>query len=107
MPIDNKRLLMELEKHRREVNRETINPAIKEMTLDDLQPVIAVCATARASYVETLMSIANDPSDSAPSSKQIESLKQHRCAYEELVAATNALETVIERGYIDVTGSGA
>lgn len=107
MPIDNDRLLMELEKHRRELNRETINPAIKEMSIEDLKPVIAVCAKARASYIETLVSIANDSSDSAPTSKQIDSLKLCRNAYEELVEAANALETVIGRGYIDVAGSSA
>lgn len=103
MSIDNNRLLMELEQHRREINKDTINPAFREMAFETLEPVLTICAQARSSYIECLMTIANDQQDSAPSSKQIEQLKQHRVAYEELVRAANALETVIERGYVDVT----
>lgn len=102
MPIDNNRLIMELEKNRRDVNRETINPAFKVLKLDAIEPVIALCAKARSDYIECLMTTANDQKDSGPTTKQIEQLKQRRVAYEELVSAANALEAVIQRGYVDV-----
>ena len=44
MPMDNNRLLLEIDKTIREVNREVINPSIPELTLDDLTPVMALVA---------------------------------------------------------------
>lgn len=105
MPIDNNRLLMELEQHRRDVNRETINPAFQVLEINAIEPVITLCAKTRAAYIEYLLTVANDQQESGPTTKQIEQLKQHRVAYEELVSAANALEAVIERGYVDVTSS--
>lgn len=35
---------------------------------------------------------------------QIEQLKQNRIAYDELISAANALETVVKRDYVDVQG---
>lgn len=102
MPIENNRLLMELDKHRREINKETINPAFQVLKLENIEPVIAMCAKARADYIECLLSMANDQTEAGLSAKQVDQLKQRRGAYEELVSATNALETVIERGYVDV-----
>lgn len=105
MSRDGNRLLLELDRHRREINRETINPSLATAEVDLLLPVVRVCAKARASYIECLMGIANGDSDAAPSQKQIDQLKQFRIAYEELVSAANALETIIDRGYIDVKES--
>lgn len=48
MPIDNNRLLLELEKHRRDLNRAIINPQIPELSLDDLAPLLKLIARARA-----------------------------------------------------------
>lgn len=105
MSRDSNRLLLELEKHRREINREVINPSLATAEVEILVPIVRVCAQARAKYIECLMGIANSDSESGPTTKEVDQLKQFRIAYEELVCAANALETVIERGYVDVKES--
>lgn len=102
MTRDNNRLIMELEMQRREVNREMINPIMTAVEIDTLLPVIKICSKARAAYINCLMEIANDHSDEPCTFDQIEQLKQYRVAYDELICAANALETVIKRDYVDV-----
>jgi len=102
MPRDHSRLIMELDKHRREINREHISPTLNTCNIDTLTPVVKVVAKARADYMECLMTISNAAEQSSSTPEQIEELRQHRLAYEELVSAANALETVIQRGYVDV-----
>jgi hypothetical protein len=100
---DSNRLLLELERLRREVNREIMNPAIPELSLDDIRPVVTMAARARLAYIRELMDIASlDPE--MPSHEQVQMLGQQRETYEELRAAVNALETAIGRGYLDVVG---
>jgi len=105
MPRDNSRLIMELDKYRRDINREKINPTLAPASMDKLSPVVEVCANARTEYINCFMDIAHDNTDRSCTVEQIEKLKQHRIAFEELIAAANALETVIERGYVDVKES--
>lgn len=105
MSRDNSRLIMELDKHRREINRSQINPTFNTVDMNSLMPVVKVCAKARADYIECLMSIANLDEDQCCAPEQIEQLRRHRLAYEELVSAANALETVIKRDYVDVAES--
>jgi len=69
--------------------------------MDTLIPVVKVVAKARSDYMECLMAI-TDAEDHSATPEQIQQLTQHRLAYEELVNAANALETVIQRGYVDV-----
>ncbi|MFB9885194.1 hypothetical protein [Balneatrix alpica] len=102
MPIDNNRLLLELEKHRRDLNRAIINPQIPELSLDDLAPLLKLIARARAAYVKELFDIAALAGDELPSREQIAQLKIQRETFDELVAAMNALETCIQRDYLDV-----
>ncbi|MFK7853800.1 MAG: hypothetical protein AB8B79_06800 [Granulosicoccus sp.] len=104
MTRDSNRLIMELDMQRREVNREMINPIMATAEIATLLPVVNVCAKARAAYIKCLMEIATDDSDESCSFDQIEQLKQYRIAYEELIGAANALETVIKRDYVDVKG---
>ncbi|MEO1081849.1 MAG: hypothetical protein AAFY29_19990 [Pseudomonadota bacterium] len=95
------RLLLELEKIRRDVNREIMNPAIPTLSVDDLRPIVTMAARARLSYLQELMDITRlDPE--MPSHEQITMLARQRETYEELRQAVNALETAIERGYLDV-----
>ena len=100
MQRDNNRLLLELEKHRRETNSEKIDPLLSPVDVDTMLPIVQLCAEARAAYINCLISLTKNGKDSVPSDKQIEQLKKHRMTYEELVSAANALETVIERGYV-------
>ncbi|WP_151670597.1 hypothetical protein [Nitrincola schmidtii] len=102
MPINNNRLMLELEKVRREINRSIINPLIPELALDDLKPILTMVAHARAAYVTELFEISKLSPDAAPSNDQIKQLRQCRETFDELVAAVNALETVIQRDYLDV-----
>lgn len=100
----NKRLLLELDKHRYDVNKEIINASIEDLNLDKLKPVVEMVAKARAAYISELMSMANvAPTDLG---SNIERLKTRREEFMELVKATNALEIAIERGYLDIVGYG-
>ncbi|MEM1190005.1 MAG: hypothetical protein AAF640_08800 [Pseudomonadota bacterium] len=100
----NHRLLLELEKIRRDVNREIMNPAIPTLSVDDLRPIVTMAARARLSYLQELMDIARLDPD-RPSHEQITILARQRETYDELRQAVNALETAIERGYLDVAGT--
>lgn len=101
--MDCRRLLLELEQTRKKINREIINPEIKTLSQKELEPIVRMVAHARAAYVEELFSLAARPGGSAEPA-DIERLRELRIAFEEMVTAANALETMIERGYVDVAG---
>lgn len=103
MAYDNNRLLLELERIRRDVNREVINPEIPELSMADIEPIIRMVARVRLAYLREFLDIARLGGD-LPSSHQVEMLRELRLAYDELVAAANAMETAIQRGYLDVRG---
>ena len=65
--------------------------------------MINLAARARADYLKELFDIANEFPDSLPPSDRVATLREHRERYEELVSASQALETAIERHYLDVT----
>lgn len=98
----NKRLLLELEKCRSDVNKQTINACIEDLDLARLTPIVEMVAKSRAAYICELMTLAANQTDSGPSAEQIELLRARRLEFSELVEATNALEVVIERGYADM-----
>ncbi len=100
--LDIKRLLMQLDKSIREINRDIINPEIAELKLNDLSPVVKMVAQARADYLKALFEMANPTQAERPDAEQISRLKQFRITYEELLKGSVALETAIERGYLDV-----
>lgn len=102
MSIEHNRLLMLWEKALKEVNREIINPKFKELTIDDLKPVLELVARSRADYLEELFEIAEGVKDGLPTKEHIEQLRRQRECFEELVAASKALETAVQRGYLDV-----
>lgn len=102
MAIDNNRMLLEAEKLRREINREIINPLIPVLSLDDLRPLITMVARSRALYMRELLDLAKASTEAPPTDEQIQRLRHHRETYDELVKAAGALETVIEREYLDV-----
>ena len=101
----NKRLLLELDKRRRDINKETINSKIDDLNLEKLKPVVDMVANSRAAYISALMKLSNSNSDSSPSIIEMDELRERRTEFEELVAATNALEVAIERGYVDIIGA--
>jgi len=102
--VDHNRLLLELEKIRRDVNREILNPAIPELSVEDFKPIVTMGARARLAYIRELLDIARlDPE--MPSYDQIQMLKRQRETYDEIRAAVNALEAAIDQGYLDVRGA--
>jgi hypothetical protein len=96
------RLLIELETHRKAINRDIINPLVPELSLDDLKPLLTLVARARADYVKELLDLPAAVGEAAPGVEQIKELRNKRIIFEELVDAMNALETVIQREYMDV-----
>ena len=103
MPIENKRLLIELERVMKDVNRETINPLLPELNLADLTPLMTMVATARASYLDEFFKLSekfNNAQELTP--ELVKNLRFARLIYDELVEASKALDTAIERGYLDV-----
>lgn len=102
MSIESNRLLLLWEKTLRDVNREVINPEIEALKIDDLKPVIELVARARADFLTAMFTLSKNTADARPSAEQIENLRLTRVRYEELAAASRALEVAIERGYLDV-----
>lgn len=102
---DRRRLLIHLGDTVRQINRSVLNPIIDPLSSDQLEPVVAMVASARADYLQALLTLAANSNGENPP-KDINELRQARERYEELVAAAGALETMIERGYLDV-GDGA
>ncbi len=106
MERNNTRLLLSLEQQRRTINRDTINPEICEIGQKELIAIITMVAEARAAYIKSLVALA-EQRDGLPSPSQIADLDELRHSFNTLVEATNAMETAIERGYIDVRGPEA
>lgn len=100
--LDHNRLLLEMDRTIRDLNREIINPMIPELTLGDLSPVMTLVARARGLYLQELFQITEVAGERMPSDDQIGRLQKLRYTFEELVKGAQALETAIERGYLDV-----
>ena len=96
------RLLLQLEQAIKELNQEIINPVLPELTLSGLNPVMSMVAKTRADYLKALFDLAGSCSESVPDAEQIDNLRTLRLTYEEMVAGAQALETAIQRGYLDV-----
>lgn len=107
MNQDTNRLLMELEHAMRAINHQVINPQISELTIDDLRPFLQLAANARARYLKALFELGagEHGPDGRPSEAQFETLRQLRAEYDELVSGAQAIETAIQRGYLDVGSS--
>lgn len=101
MSIKN-RLRLELETSIRLINNEIINPEIDEINVEKIKPVVEMVARARAEYLKFLFEITDQCKGEIPSTSLIKNLSVHRKIYEELVQASQALDTAIERGYLDV-----
>lgn len=102
MPVENKRLTIEIERIMRMINREAINPIVPELSISDIKPIMEMVAHARAAYLKELCDLTKQVGDGNPLPKDVKKLRLHREVYEELVAAHKALDVAIERGYLDV-----
>lgn len=103
MSLDNKRLLLLLEKTLRDTNRSVINNEIEKLSISDLKPVLKLVARCRAEYLKNLFIIAAECPDTLPTTERINTLREHRLRYEEMISASKALETAIERDYMVVS----
>ena len=103
MPVENKRLLIELERAMREVNRETINSLLDELTQGDILPIMEMAAKARGDYLLELFKLAKASADGKQlNAESVKDLRFSRLIYVELTEASKALDVAIERGYLDV-----
>ncbi len=103
MPNDNRRLLLEINNAVAEVNRRTINPVLQQLNLEQLKPMIEMVAQSRADYLQCFFGLTNQEKKDASDQSHIKRLAGLRLRYEELLKAMQALETAIEREYIDVS----
>ncbi len=98
------RLLLEISNRIRHLNRAIINPKIPELTIDGLLPVMSLVARVRALYLMEVFDVAAMAGDDGlPTVDQINKLRDLRQLYEELVSGAKAIDTAIERGYLDVS----
>lgn len=100
MERKNARQLLMLEQLRRTINLETISSEIPMPSMDDITPILKMVAEVRTAYLKGLFDVANE-CEGIPTIEQIQKLQELRRSYSELVDATNALETALERGYIN------
>ena len=103
MSVESNRLLLLVDRELREINRQVIHKEFEKLSIDDLKPSLNLVARARADYLKDLFDIAKEFPDSLPPAERVETLAKHRIRYDELVAASKALETAIERSYLDVS----
>ena len=103
-------MLLEMDRAMRELNREVMNPVIPQLGIEDLKPAIAMVARARAHYLKQFLLLAeqqnsctpSETNECVPSDEQIVNLRTARIAYDELASAAKAMETAIDRGYLDI-----
>ncbi len=100
--MQHNQLLLEMASNVRKINREIINPYIPDLTLDGIEPTIRLVALARASYLKEMFALASAVDDGMPNLEQVQKLRNLRIVFEELVSGAQAIETAIERDYLDV-----
>lgn len=97
------RLLLEFNKLLRETNRNEIGAIVDQLCLDDLKPVVELVARARANYLKHAFELAGTHRDGTlPSEDELAVLRKHRAVFHDLLEASQAFETAIQRGYLDV-----
>ncbi len=105
MAMEKNRWLLELDRLLRKVNQAEIGPLLPTLTLVHIEPVLAMVARARGEYLKVLLELGEAHKNGQPSSDQIGQINELRKAYEELLSGAQALQTAIERGYLEVQGS--
>lgn len=103
MPIENKKLLIELEHVMREMNRDTLNSLFGELTTEDVLPIMEMTAKARGNYMDELFSLSKLSKQGQNLNPElVKKLRFSRLIFDELVHAYQALDVAIEHGYLDV-----
>ncbi len=83
----------------REVMKSANMPAVEQNTV---LPLAIVVAQLRAVYLKAALSIHTPGRNEPPVEAELAGMRKHREAYEEGVAAFDALMRAIERGYIEL-----
>lgn len=102
MSADTRRMMLAFEQKLRETNREIVNPMIESLHIDSVEPVMVMVAKARGQYLQAVISLGEQTGGEVPDDTQIKELAKSKVRYDQLVAASQALETAIQRGYLDV-----
>jgi hypothetical protein len=83
-----------------EANRETISRKLGALPRESFLRLAVKVADTRADYLQVALEVAKG--DGLPRPADIERLRKLRETYEEMVDAFEAMERVIERGYISL-----
>ncbi len=103
MPLENKRILVKIDRLVQRVNHDTLNPIFPELTLEDIEPTVRMVAKARASYLKELKNLTElEIQGTTITANHVKNLHYARLLYEELLSASKSYEIAIERGYLDV-----
>ena len=99
---DINRLLLHYQQLFRTANKETINPEIEELSVDDLKPMVELVARSRAAYLKYSYELGKQYFDTEnyPTGDELKKLKTLRIRFEELAESAKAFETSIQRGYL-------
>lgn len=101
---DINRLLIQFDRLLKDANKKNINPKIEELNIEGLQPLIRLVARSRARYLEYVYELSKEYEDKEdyPTPEELQKLKTLRLRFEELTAGSQAFETSIQRGYLDL-----
>ena len=91
-----------LEEAIRQVNHEVIDPMLPPLNVQSVLPVAVMVARLRGRYLQAAFELVDNKKDGLPTEEQMVQLRQHREAYEEVMAVSQALEHAVDRGYLEL-----
>ncbi|MCC9625456.1 hypothetical protein LPB41_27605 [Thalassospira sp. MA62] len=96
------RFMMGMDHVLREINHEIISPAIPDVTVETIVPLMINVARLRAQYLKYAFELSADRSEKHPTPEELAKLKHLRESFQEMLSAARELEHCIDRGYIDL-----
>ena len=101
---DINRLMLSYQQLFKKANREHINPEIEELTIEGLKPIVDIVAQSRAIYLKYVYDLGKkyEGSEDGPTVEELKKLKVLRLRFTELAEGSQAFETSIQRGYLDL-----
>ena len=100
--ISNRKFTKMLEEAIRQANHEVIDPMLPPLSMASILPVAVMVAKLRGRYLAETYKMVEGKKEGYPDSAQMAQLKQYREEYEEALAASQALEHAIDRGYLEL-----
>ncbi|MEX2449322.1 MAG: hypothetical protein WD407_00535 [Rhodospirillales bacterium] len=98
---------MEIEQAITLANREVMNKILPPVNRKTVLPFAVAVARLRGEYIKAAFALGAAGRSEAPVEAELKALRKHREAYEEGVAAFEALMRAIERGYVELDGQPA